>query len=67
MTLLQSRKFWIMVLDIVISTSTYFIGKYASPDAVKDVLFLIASLQPIVLAVIVSITVQNVEGIRASK
>lgn len=65
--LLKSRKFWLMVVDIVISVSTYFVGKYVSPDAAKDVLFLIASLQPIILAVIVSITVQNVEGIRAKK
>ena len=65
--LLKSRKFWLMVTDIVISVASYFVGKYTNPEAAKDVLFLIASLQPIILAVIVSITVQNVEGIRAGK
>jgi hypothetical protein len=65
--LLKSRKFWIMCLDVAISLTAYFVGKYTSPEMAKDVLFLVASLQPIVLAVIVSITVQNVEGIRAGK
>jgi hypothetical protein len=56
-----------MCLDVAISLTAYFVGKYTSPEMAKDVLFLVASLQPIVLAVIVSITVQNVEGIRAGK
>jgi hypothetical protein len=63
--LLQSRKFWLMVFDVVISLATYFIGKYLDPESVKDILFVIGSLQPVVLAVIASITVQNVAGIKA--
>jgi putative effector of murein hydrolase len=63
--LLQSRKFWLMIFDVVISLATYFIGKYLDPESVKDILFVIGSLQPVVLAVIASITVQNVAGIKA--
>jgi hypothetical protein len=64
--LLQSRKFWIMVVDIVVSVSGYFITKYANPAAGADALFLIGSLQPVILFVVGSMTVQNVEGIRAN-
>ncbi len=63
--ILKSRKFWLMVVDVVVSLSTYFIGKYFAPAAAQDILFVIGGLQPVVIAVIVSITVQNVEGIRA--
>jgi hypothetical protein len=62
--LLHSRKFWLMICDVVISLATYFITKYANPDAAKDILLVIATVQPVVIAVIVAITVQNVEGIR---
>lgn len=62
--LLQSRKFWIMLVNVVVSVVTYFVTKYVNPDAAKDVLFLIGALQPVILAVIASITVQNVEHIK---
>ncbi len=63
-SLIKSRKFWIMTADIVVSMVTYFVTRYAAPDMAKDILFLIGSIQPVVLAVIAAITVQNVEGIR---
>lgn len=64
--LLYSRKFWIMVLDMIISIVTYFTTKYVNPDAAKDVLTLIAILQPVILFVIGAITLQNIEGQKAS-
>ena len=65
MDLFTSRKFWLMVADVVVSVASYFITKYASPEMTKDVLFMIGALQPVVLLVIASITVQNVAGIKA--
>lgn len=62
-TIWKSRKFWIMVIDVVVSIATYFVTKYASPEAGKDVLFLIAALQPIILMVVKSMADQNVAGI----
>jgi hypothetical protein len=44
---------------------TYFVGRYLNPESVKDILFLIGALQPVILLVIASITVQNVAGIKA--
>lgn len=63
--LLLSRKFWLMIVDLVVSVSTYFITKYVSPEAAKDVLFLIGVMQPVVITVVVSITVQNVTDMKA--
>lgn len=64
--LLQSRKFWIMLIDVIVSLVAYFTGKYTSPETSKDILFLIGSLQPIILLVVGSITAQNIEGIKAA-
>jgi len=56
----KSRKFWIMVFDIVVSTTTYFLTAYAAPDVAKNILWVIATWQPIVIAVIVSIAAEDV-------
>jgi hypothetical protein len=64
-TIWNSRKFWLMVADVTVSLATYFIGKYMNPAAAQDLLFLIGAIQPVVISVIVSITVQNLEGIKA--
>lgn len=64
-SIFKSRKFWIMVTDVIVSLVTYFVGKYLNPEAAKDILFLIGALQPVILLVIASIAIQNVEGIRA--
>jgi len=64
-TIWKSRKFWIMCVDVFVSLTTYFVGKYINPAAGADILFLIGALQPVVLLVIASITVQNIQGIKA--
>lgn len=64
-TIWKSRKFWLCVSDVVVSLVTYFVGKYLNPESSSDILFLIGSLQPVMLLVIGSITVQNIEAIKA--
>ena len=59
MTIFKSRKFWLMIADVVVSLSTYFISKYVNPEAAKDVLFVISILQPVVIAVIIGIAVED--------
>ena len=56
--LVRSRKFWLMVLDVLVSASTYFIGKYAGADG-QDMLFVIGLLQPVFVTVIASVTVED--------
>lgn len=65
-SLLGSRKFLLLVLDVVVSVILYFASKYASPSVADDVKTLIGLMQPVWIAVIVAITIQNVEQIRKS-
>lgn len=52
--LLHSRKFWLLILDTVISLTLYFVTKY-TPEAAEDVKFLILALQPIFVTIILAI------------
>ena len=64
-SLLHSRKFLTLILDVVISTATYFITKYAAPDVGKDVLWLIGSWQPVFVMLIGSIAAEDNAARRA--
>lgn len=58
-SLLKSRKFWLAILDIVISTATYFITKYVAPEVAEDILWLIAAWQPVVIMLIAGIAIED--------
>jgi hypothetical protein len=53
-SLFTSRKFLLLLLDTIISVILYFVGKYL-PGAEQDVKFVILALQPVVIALIISI------------
>ena len=55
----KSRKFWIVVLDVLVSSALYFGAKYMAPEAFADVSFLIKIIQAPVLLLIAALTVQN--------
>lgn len=57
--LLHSRKFWLLILDVVVSMSTYFITKYAAPAAANDILYVIGGLQPVFVTLIGAIAVED--------
>jgi hypothetical protein len=61
----ESRRFWLLVLDTVISISLYFVGRYAVAQA-EDLKFLMLALQPIFIAVILGYTSDNAAEIRAN-
>jgi hypothetical protein len=48
-----------MIVDIVVSTATYFVTQYVAPEAGKDILWLIGSWQPVVIAVIGGIAYED--------
>lgn len=52
MKLLESRRFWLLVLDTIISLALHFWGA-------EDVKFLITALQPIFVLVIIAYTVDD--------
>lgn len=54
-----------MVLDVVISTVLYLVARFLMPDAVETVKFLIAVWQPVIIAVIIAITIEDTALIRA--
>ena len=64
--LLKSRKFWIMVVDVALSTATYFISQYVSPEAGKNVLWLIGAWQPVIYAVINGIATEDAANVTAA-
>ncbi len=57
----KSRKFWLLILDTVVSITTYFVGRYVLDAEAEPVLFLIGMLQPVFLFLIGMYTVQNVK------
>ena len=57
--LLHSRKFWLMILDLVISLSLYFVAKYAAAPVAEDVKWVIGLLQPIFVALISAIAYED--------
>ena len=61
----KSRKFWYMLVDVVVSVSTFFVGKYVAPSATEDILFLIGALQPVVITLIASVAYEDGQEKRA--
>jgi hypothetical protein len=69
--LLHSSKFWLLVLDVVISTILFFLTLFMKPDDVVKVMGLIATIQPIFIVIIKAICDEDVakheaQGWRAS-
>jgi hypothetical protein len=57
--ILKSRKFWITVADLVVSTAVYFVTKYVAPQTGNDILWLIGVWQPVVIALITGIATED--------
>ena len=58
-SLLYSRKFKIMLLDVVISTVTYFVTQYVAPEIGHNILWVIATWQPVIVALILGIAIED--------
>lgn len=55
----KSRKFLLLMLDTIISLTLYFIGKYAGPGVSEDVNMVIGLIQPVFVAIIIGIAVED--------
>lgn len=64
-TLFKSRKFLLAMADAFFSSLAILLTLFFRPEVVDKILAVVAIWQPVIIAVIVSITVQNVEGIKA--
>jgi hypothetical protein len=58
--LLHNRAFLMAVLDAVLSLVVFFVGKYA-PNAIEDVNFVILTMQPIFVTLVVAFTYSDVQ------
>ena len=63
--LAHSRKFWLMMLDLGVSLSIFFITKYAAPSMAEDALYIIATIQPVFVFVIGGIAWEDAAAKRA--
>lgn len=63
--LLRSRKFWMTILDVVVSTTLYYASKYAGAN-LDDIKFLIAAYQPVVALVIISLAVEDTVRVQSA-
>lgn len=52
LAMFRSRKFWATIMDLVFSTTIYFVTKYAAPEVGDDILWLIGAWQPVVMSYI---------------
>ncbi len=64
--LLHSRKFLLMVMDVVLSVVGYFVGKYAGASVQEDVKFLVIALQPVIVFLIYTIADEDKARTRAN-
>lgn len=58
-SLILSRKFWLLVLDTIISLVLFFGAKYLTPAAFEDVKVVIVALQPVFAVIIASIAYED--------
>jgi hypothetical protein len=58
--LLHSRKFWLLVLDTVLSLVTFIVTNHLAPDLAAEIIALIAIIQPLWIMVIKGITDEDV-------
>ena len=63
--LLRSRKFLLLVLDVVVSFGVYFVTKYAAPGLGDDMLFVLAGIQPVFVVIIGAIAYEDGQAKRA--
>jgi hypothetical protein len=65
MSLFKSRKFWLMILDLVVSLTMFFVGKYADAALFDDIKFVIVALQPVFVTIIGAIAYEDAANIKA--
>lgn len=57
--LLKSRKFWLATLDALVSTITVLVTAWLSPENAKLVLTVVGIWQPVFVALIIGIAVED--------
>lgn len=58
-SIFKSRKFWLAMLDVVISCTLFFAGKYAAPSVAENINFIIGAIQAPFIMVIGGIAYED--------
>lgn len=64
-SLFKSRKFLLLLLDTFIALVLYFLGRYAPLAWLEDTEFVILAMQPVFIAIILSIAWEDASAKRA--
>ena len=64
-SLFGSRKFLLLLLDTAIALVVYFVGKYTGASIAEDVGLVILLMQPVFVAVILGIAIEDAAFKRA--
>lgn len=62
----KSRKFWLAILDAFISTLAIVLALFFRPDVVSTVMLVIGLWQPVLVALIIGIAVEDSAAIRSN-
>ncbi len=63
--LFRSRKFLLLLLDVVVNSTVYVVSKYAAPVLAEDILFFVGLQQPVWVALIGAIAYEDGQAKRA--
>lgn len=63
--LLRSRKFWLLIIDTVVSLITLVVGWVLSPADIDKVVTVIGIIQPVFVSVVVGIFAEDAAAKRA--
>lgn len=58
-SLLHSRKFWLLIVDVVVSTLTLVLSRFLNPTDLDFALKLIAIYQPVFVTIITMVAVED--------
>ncbi len=63
--LLKSRKFLLLLLDTVIAATAFAVSQFASPEVADKIMVVVALLQPVFVAIILAIAVEDSAALKA--
>lgn len=65
MSLFKSRKFYLMIVDVVVSLTGLMLGWWLAPQEADRIMAVVAIVQPVIISVIIGIAVEDAAEKRA--
>ena len=67
MSVLNSRRLWTLILDVIVSSVIYGVSHFGTPSTQEFAKFVIVTLQPVAIFLIGAYTVDDVKATTAQK